>query len=118
LGSKNSPRRPERARFAANPRGAVISLGTVCLGGERRDEVWVLTLKSEVTGERVKIKARAVVNAAGPWVGEVLTSTLRGNAPASVALVKGSHIVVPRLYEHDRCYFSRTPIVESFSPSR
>jgi len=92
------------ARDAAN-HGAVISPRTVCLGGERRDEVWVLTLKSEVTGETRQIKARAVVNAAGPWVGEVLTSTLRGNAPASVRLVKGSHIVVPRLYEHDRCYF-------------
>jgi len=45
------------------------------------------------------------VNAAGPWVGEVLANTLRGNAPASVRLVKGSHIVVPRLYAHDRCYF-------------
>ena len=92
------------ARDAAD-RGAAIASRTVCLSGVRQDDVWLLTLKSEVTGETSQIRARAVVNAAGPWVGEVLTSTLRGNAPASVRLVKGSHIVVPRLYEHDRCYF-------------
>ncbi len=92
------------ARDAAN-HGAVVAPRTVCLGGVRQDGLWHLTLKSEVTGETSRIKARAVVNAAGPWVGDVLSSTLRGNAPASVRLVKGSHIVVRKLYEHDRCYF-------------
>ena len=44
------------------------------------------------------------MNAAGPWAGDVLTTTLACEAPAAVRLVKGSHIVVPRLYAHDRCY--------------
>jgi glycerol-3-phosphate dehydrogenase len=92
------------ARDAANF-GAVVSPRTTCVSGAREEKFWVLTLKSETTGETRQIRARAIVNAAGPWVGDVLTSTLRGNAPASVRLVKGSHIVVPRLYEHDRCYF-------------
>ena len=45
-----------------------------------------------------------VVNAAGPWVNEVLQSTLQTPPPAAVRLVKGSHIVVRRLFRHDRCY--------------
>jgi glycerol-3-phosphate dehydrogenase len=92
------------ARDAANA-GAIIAPRTACVSGERQDDLWVLTLKSEVTGETSQIRARAIVNAAGPWVGEVLTSTLRGNTRPSVRLVKGSHIVVPRLYQHERCYF-------------
>ena len=44
------------------------------------------------------------MNAAGPWVGEVLSKTCGQRAPASVRLVQGSHIVVRKLYEHDRCY--------------
>ena len=45
-----------------------------------------------------------MVNAAGPWVNEVLQSTLQTPPPAAVRLVKGSHIVVRRLFHHDRCY--------------
>ena len=92
------------ARDAAN-RGAVIAPRTNCISGVRQDQLWRLVLKDERSGETREIRARALVNAAGPWVGEVLANTLRGNAPASVRLVKGSHIVVPRLYAHDRCYF-------------
>ena len=92
------------ARDAANA-GAVIATRTACVSGARVDDHWLLTLKNEVTAETSQIHARAIVNAAGPWVGEVLTATLRGNTRPSVRLVKGSHIVVPKLYEHDRCYF-------------
>ncbi len=92
------------ARDAAD-RGAVIAPRTRLLSGARQGDVWALTLQSVVTGEISHIKARAIVNAAGPWAGEVLRSTLRGSTPASVRLVKGSHIIVPRLYTHDRCYF-------------
>jgi glycerol-3-phosphate dehydrogenase len=91
------------ARDAAN-RGAVIAPRTRCVGGVRRDGVWVLSLKDEVTGESRQIRARAVVNASGPWVNDT-HEALNARAPVSVRLVKGSHIVVPRLYDHDRCYF-------------
>ncbi len=85
-------------------RGAVVAPRTRCLSGARQDGVWVLKLRDETTGEIGEIRARNLVNAAGPWVGDVLSSTLRVNAPAAVRLVKGSHIVVRRLYTHDRCY--------------
>ncbi len=50
-----------------------------------------------------------VVNAAGPWVGQVLNGTLGQNTAAKVRLVQGSHIVVPKLYDHDRCYIFQNP---------
>jgi glycerol-3-phosphate dehydrogenase len=91
------------ARDAANL-GAVIAPRIRCMSGKRRDGVWILTLRDERTGKICEIKARTLVNAAGPWVGDVLASALRENTAASVRLVKGSHIIVPRLYRHDRCY--------------
>jgi glycerol-3-phosphate dehydrogenase len=51
-----------------------------------------------------EIAARIIVNAAGPWVGEVLSDRLGLPPDAPVRLVKGSHIVVPRLFKHDRAY--------------
>ncbi|MDN3564410.1 glycerol-3-phosphate dehydrogenase [Paeniroseomonas aquatica] len=87
------------ARDAAD-RGAAIRPRTRCTTAEREaGGGWRLTL-----ADGSAIRARALVNAAGPWVGEVLRGVLRQNAPATVRLVQGSHIVVPRLYDHDRCY--------------
>ena len=56
------------------------------------------------SGERGTIQARALVNAAGPWVGNVLQSVVRSNTPGRVRMVKGSHIVVRRLYPGEQCY--------------
>src|ERR1700710_659158 len=56
------------------------------------------------TGERHIIQARVLVNAGGPWVEQVLASGAGVNARAKVRLVQGSHIVVPKLYAHDRAY--------------
>ena len=103
------------ARDAAN-RGAVIAPRANCISGVRQDQVWRLVLKDERSGETREIRARALVNAAGPWVGEVLANALRGNAPVSVRLVKGSHIVVPRLYLTIAATSFRTRIAASSSP--
>ena len=91
------------ARDAAD-KGAVIQTRTRCTGGERDGDLWSLTLQDTQSGERRRVQARAVVNAAGPWVGDVLQSVLRANAPSHVRLVQGSHIVVPRLYPEEHCY--------------
>jgi glycerol-3-phosphate dehydrogenase len=91
------------ARDAAD-RGAEIAPRTRCLSAERTKGGWALVVQDRIGGAARTVHARALVNAAGPWVGEVLGSVVRANAPASVRLVQGSHIVVPRLYEHDRCY--------------
>ena len=91
------------ARAAAD-RGAAVSTRTRCLSATREDGAWTLLLQDVRTGARRELRARALVNAAGPWVAEVLRTVLRSNAPSAVRLVQGSHVVVPRLYEHDRCY--------------
>ena len=91
------------ARDAAD-KGATIATRTRCLGGARVDGLWVLTLQDERTGARREVRARALVNAAGPWVGEVLHSVLHTEAPATLRLVQGSHIVVNRLYPEEHCY--------------
>jgi glycerol-3-phosphate dehydrogenase len=91
------------ARDAAN-RGATIAPRTRCVSAERTDDVWTVALRDEVTGQHRTIRARALVNAAGPWVAQVTASVVHDAPPASVRLVQGSHIVVPRLYPHDKCY--------------
>jgi glycerol-3-phosphate dehydrogenase len=84
----------------AEARGAEISVRTKVISGERVDDMWRL----ELSNGRM-ITAKAVVNAGGPWVEDVLKGVLRRNAREGVRLVRGSHIVVPKLYDHDKCYF-------------
>ncbi len=84
----------------AEARGAKISVRTKVVSGERLDDMWRL----ELSDGRM-VTAKAVVNAGGPWVEDVLKGVLRRNAREGVRLVRGSHIVVPKLYDHDKCYF-------------
>jgi glycerol-3-phosphate dehydrogenase len=91
------------ARDAAD-RGATVLPRTRCLAARREGDLWRATLRDLSTGAEREVAARILVNAAGPWVAEVLGSVARENAPAKVRLVKGSHIVTRRLFEHDRCY--------------
>jgi len=90
------------ARDAAE-RGAIIRPRLRCISAGREDGLWLLRLE-DAAGNGTVLRARALVNAAGPWVGEVLRGVLRGNAPATVRLVQGSHVVVRKLYDHDRSY--------------
>ncbi|MGI3778595.1 MAG: glycerol-3-phosphate dehydrogenase [Janthinobacterium lividum] len=87
----------------AAERGATVLTRTACAAATRRDGVWELTLRDEAGGQRT-VRARTLVNAAGPWVAEVAGEVIRSNERAPVRLVQGSHIVVPRLYDHDECY--------------
>ncbi|SFH68900.1 glycerol-3-phosphate dehydrogenase [Albimonas pacifica] len=94
------------ARDAA-ARGAVIETRTRLVGGVREDKAWRLRLEGP-DGAIREIRARAVVNAAGPWVDEVLRHRLGRNAPAHIRLVRGSHIVTKKLFDHDRAYIFQT----------
>jgi glycerol-3-phosphate dehydrogenase len=88
----------------ARARGASINPRTACVAAKREGDRWFLTVEKARSGERSLVAARALVNAAGPWVSEVLADVIRVNAPVGTRLVKGSHIVVPRLYDHERAY--------------
>ena len=91
------------ARDAAD-RGATGVTRTRAVSAERKADHWAIDVQDRDGGEPRRIRAKAVVNAAGPWVGRVLNGALRINAEAKVRLEQGSHIVVKRLYDHDRCY--------------
>jgi glycerol-3-phosphate dehydrogenase len=87
--------------LGAAEKGASIRTRTKCVRAERED-VWRLVLNAR--GRRESVTARVLVNAAGPWVADVAETVLRQDGPFRVRLVKGSHIVVPKLFEHDRAY--------------
>ncbi|MDR6872617.1 glycerol-3-phosphate dehydrogenase [Bosea sp. BE125] len=86
----------------AAARGAAIHTRTKVVSADRDGDHWRITGEGEAG--RITVAAKALVNAAGPWVGEVLGGVVRSNTKAAVRMVQGSHIVVPKLYEHDRCY--------------
>ena len=85
-------------------RGAEVCVGTEMIGARREAGHWTVELQDGATGATRKVEARVLVNAAGPWVPRVLSAPLGRNAPSRVRLVKGSHIVVPRVAEHERAY--------------
>jgi glycerol-3-phosphate dehydrogenase len=91
------------ARDAAD-RGAQIRTRSRAAEIRQVDGIWQVTVENTLTGARSTIRARALVNAGGPWVEQVLASGSGVNARAKVRLVQGSHIVVRKLYEHDRAY--------------
>ena len=91
------------ARDAAD-RGADIQTRTRVTNAERVDGHWRITLHDELTDEIRTAEARLLINAAGPWADRVLRGMSAADAGHHVRLVQGSHIVVPKMFEHDRCY--------------
>jgi glycerol-3-phosphate dehydrogenase len=91
------------ARDAAD-HGASINTRTKAVSAERRADGWAITSENTMTGERTTVFGRVLVNAAGPWVADVLSGAMRSNAKAKVRLVQGSHIIVRKLFAHDRSY--------------
>ena len=86
----------------AEARGARILTRTECLAAKREGNFWRVQLRGP--GGAPEVTARAIVNAAGPWVKAVLNERLRQPSQDEVRLVRGSHIVVHRLYEGDHAY--------------
>ena len=83
----------------AASRGARVLVGTACVSARREQGEWRVRLSS---GE--ELRARALVNAAGPWVKEVLNDRIGQPSADAVRLVRGSHIVVPRLYDGEHAF--------------
>ncbi len=92
------------ARDAAD-KGAIIRTRTRVLSATRSEGVWTIRLQDEDTKLRGTVRARMLVNAAGPWVDTVIREVVGQNEAHHVRLVKGSHIVVRKLFDHDRAYF-------------
>jgi glycerol-3-phosphate dehydrogenase len=82
---------------------------TRLVSAQRVANTWRATCEDTATGKRLTIDARAIVNAAGTWVGDVLKERLNAPSAKNVRMIKGSHIVVPRLYEGEHAYFLQNP---------
>ena len=89
--------------MAAREKGAHIVTRTRCLRAERVDGVWQVELQ-HADGSLQSIRARALVNAAGPWVASFIKDDLKLDAPYGIRLIQGSHLIVPRLYEGEHAY--------------
>lgn len=89
---------------AAAEQGAEIATRTELLSARREGEAW----RAELSGGR-SVSARTIVNAAGPWVAELLERRLGAASAARVRLDKGSHIVLKRLWEGDQAYILQQP---------
>jgi glycerol-3-phosphate dehydrogenase len=90
------------ARDAAD-RGARVVTQTKVVSARREAGIWQVDLVGPAGSETVSV--RMLVNAGGPWVDTVIRETVGRNEAHHVRLVKGSHIVVKKLFDHDRCYF-------------
>ena len=90
----------------AAARGAEVLTRTRMVSARREATAWRATL-SDARGER-EVTARVLVNAAGPWVSDVI-GRAGITSERGVRLVKGSHIVVPRLYEGEHAFMLQNP---------
>ncbi len=89
----------------AEARGAKIMVRTEVISAERVDDLWQVTIRDRESGETKAVQAKMLINAGGPWVGDIIQTKIRSNSREGVRLVRGSHIVTPRLFDHDKCYF-------------
>ena len=89
---------------SAREHGADVRVRTRLVAGRREADAWQLTIRDVDRNTDQLVRARGVVNAAGPWVKDLLDHALQVKIQASVRLVKGSHIVVPRIHGHDHAY--------------
>ena len=86
----------------AEDRGANIMVRTKVVSAAREGDLWRIELEGEGAGT---VYARALVNAGGPWVADVVRNVARQNSSEGVRLVRGSHIVTRSLFDHEKCYF-------------
>lgn len=88
----------------AAERGATILTRTRCIAASRASGAWEITLQDTQTGEQQTLRAKALVNAAGPWVLDIINQVTHTRSHRSVRLVKGSHIIVPKFWEGRQAY--------------
>ncbi|SFI87740.1 glycerol-3-phosphate dehydrogenase [Celeribacter neptunius] len=88
----------------ARDHGATVMVRTKVTSARRMADHWEIEI-SRLDGTQERLRAKALVNAGGPWVADIISGVIGENSRESVRLVRGSHIVVPRIAEHDKAYF-------------
>ncbi|MDP9107885.1 MAG: glycerol-3-phosphate dehydrogenase [Pseudomonadota bacterium] len=92
----------------ARERGAQILTHTRCDKAQRHDDHWQALLTG-ADGSTTTVRARAIVNAAGPWAAQFLHEGAQQASGKSLRLIKGSHIVVKKLFDHAFAYIFQHP---------
>ncbi|MEL6647886.1 MAG: glycerol-3-phosphate dehydrogenase, partial [Pseudomonadota bacterium] len=96
------------ARDAAD-RGATVLTRCKVISARRDDDHWRIDVEDRTTGEVGVYRARMLINAGGPWVGHLIRNVAGINSRENVRLVRGSHIVTRKLFDHDKSYFFQGP---------
>jgi glycerol-3-phosphate dehydrogenase len=92
----------------AAEKGARIFTRTRCDSAVPHGDRWHASLRTEA-GQNIEVNARCLVNAAGPWASHFLQTSVHRPSEKSVRLIKGSHIVVKRLFDHPYAYIFQHP---------
>jgi glycerol-3-phosphate dehydrogenase len=87
----------------AKERGATVMTRTAATAARRMNGGWEVAFTA-ADGTQSKVQAKAIANAAGPWVENVINGVAGSNSPRRVRLVKGSHIIVPKFWEGPQAY--------------
>ncbi|MFY0990485.1 glycerol-3-phosphate dehydrogenase [Halomonas sp. C05BenzN] len=108
----------------AREHGAEVLVRTRCVGTREEAGHWVVELEDVETGSRLERRARVLVNAAGPWVEQVVRGQAGRRSRYAIRMIRGSHLIVDRLNRDDRAYILQNsdrrivfvlPYEESFS---
>ncbi len=85
--------------------GAKINVNTKVISANKENGLWRVETKNLMTNKREEFLSKVLINAGGPWVSDLLLNVLRVNSSEKVRLVRGSHIVVPKMWSHEKSYF-------------
>lgn len=88
----------------AAERGALVLTRSPCTSARRENGGWHVTTTDKTTGVSRQYHAKVLVNAAGPWVTDIVTRVAGSNSSRNVRLVKGSHIIVPKFWKGENAY--------------
>ncbi len=92
--------------------GADILTRTKCVAASQQDGKWQVTLQGRDDDAERVVTGKMLINAAGPWCASLIdpeNGAIKADTKANIRLVKGSHIVVPKLFDHDHCYIFQNP---------
>ncbi len=88
----------------AAAKGAIVKTRTPLLSATRSGKEWTLNVLDKSTNQEYQVKAKALINASGPWLNDLLPHISHSETREHIRMVKGSHIIVRKLYDHDRAY--------------
>lgn len=90
--------------MAARDYGAEIYNYFQCVSAVREGDYWLIKLKNTLSHQQKTFQAKALINAAGPWVDHIIEDVIKRDDKKHMRLVKGSHIIVKKLYDHHKAY--------------